>query len=169
MSSIIQANAKKHFKLKEVMVKPNYSKHITKGILAQGKIANKARNKHRKSKTFVKHNYDAWKKEEQKYTAMKKGAKKDFERGKTANIATRKDFDKMDKDLNYQNSEIALIKNSRGTVAASPEEALKNLCDIHFPTAIETTEETIAEAHKHYNNKNIYPVSYTHLTLPTKA
>ena len=52
----------------------------------------------------------------------------------------------MDKDLNYQNNKIALIKNSRGTVAASPEEALKNLCDIHFPTAIETTEETIAEA-----------------------
>ena len=77
---------------------------------------------------------------------MKKGAKKDFEQGKTANIATRKDFDKMDKDLNYQNNEIALIKNSRGTVVASPEEALKNLCDIHFPTAIETTEETIAEA-----------------------
>ena len=164
LSSIIQANAKKHFKLKEVMVKPNYSKHITKDILAQGKIANKARNKHRKSKTFVKHNYDAWKKEEQKYTAMKKGAKKDFERGKTANIATRKDFDKMDKDLNYQNSEIALIKNSRGTVAASPEEALKNLCDIHFPTAIETTEETIAEAHKQYNNKNIYQMDHEWIT-----
>ena len=78
-------NPKKHFKLKEVIVKPNYSRHITKDILAQGKIANRARNKHRKSKTFVKHNYDAWKKEERKYTAMKKGAKKDFEQGKTAN------------------------------------------------------------------------------------
>ena len=45
LSNIIQVNAKKHFKLKEVIVKPNYSRHNTKDILAQGKIANKARNK----------------------------------------------------------------------------------------------------------------------------
>ena len=64
-------------------------------------------------------------------------------------------YDKMDKDLNYQNIEIALIKNSRGTVAASPEEALKNLWDTHFPTAIETTEGTIVEAHKLYSNKTL--------------
>ena len=117
-----------------MIVRPDYRKHITKEILAQGNIANKARNKHRKSKHFIKHNFDNWKKEEKKYTDMKKGAKKDYERGKVAKIITRKDFDKMDKDLNYQHKEIALIKNSLGEVAASPEEALKNLCDIHFPT-----------------------------------
>ena len=43
---------------------------------------------------------------------MKKGAKKDYDRGKVAKIATRKDFDKMDKDHNYQHKEIALIKTS---------------------------------------------------------
>ena len=118
---------KKYFKIKEVIVRPDYSKHITREVLAQGKIANKARNRHRKSKTFIKHNYDNWKKEEQKYTALKKGAKKDFERGKVTKVVTRHDFDKMDKDLKYQNKEIALIRNSQGLVASSPEEALKNL------------------------------------------
>ena len=164
LNDIIQTNAKKHFQLKEVIVRPDYSKHITKEILEQGKIANRARNKHRKSKTFVKHNFDNWKKEEQKYTAMKKGAKKDFERGKIAKIVTRKDFDKMDKDLKYQNSEIALIKNSKGTVAASPEEALKNLCDIHFPTAIETTEDSILQAHKLYNDKTFHQMDHEWIT-----
>ena len=70
----------------------------------------------------------------------------------------------MDKDFKYQNNEIALIKNSRGTVASSPEEALKNLCDIHFPTAIETMEESIAEAHIPYNNKNINQMDHEWIT-----
>ena len=38
-------------------------------------------------------------------------------------------------------------------VVASPEEALNNLCDSHFPTAMEITEETIVEAHKLYRNE----------------
>ena len=164
INEIIQTAAGKYFKTKEVIVRPNYGRHITKEILAQGEIANKARNKHRKSKYFIKHNYDAWKKEEQKYTAMKKGAKKDYERGKVASMATREDFDKMDKDLKYQNKEIALIKNSQGIVASSPEEALKNLCDIHFPTALETTEEAIASSQDQYNNKNIYQMDHEWIT-----
>ena len=86
---------------------------------------------------------------------MKKGAKKDFEKGEVNAIVTRKDFDKMDKDFNFQHKEIALIKNSMGTTATSPEEALKNLCHIHFPTALETTEENVAEAHLQYGNKLI--------------
>ena len=70
LNEIIQKNAKNHFKLKEVIVRQDYRKHITKEILAQGNIANKARNKHRKSKHFIKHNFDNWKKEEKKYTDM---------------------------------------------------------------------------------------------------
>ena len=50
--------------------------------------------------------YDTWKREEQKYTAMKKGVKKYFQTGKVASITTREDFDKIDKDLNYRNKEI---------------------------------------------------------------
>ena len=86
---------------------------------------------------------------------MKKGAKKDFEKGKLSAIVTRKDFDKMDKDFNRQHKEIALIQNSSGVTAASPEEALKNLCDIHFPTAMESTLESIQDAHLQYGNKLI--------------
>ena len=96
ITDIIQSTAKKYYKVKEVIVRPDHSKWITKEIREQIDINNKARNKHRKSKHFIKHNYDAWKKEERKYTAIKKGAKKDFERGKVAKIATRKDFDKME-------------------------------------------------------------------------
>ena len=58
---------------------------------------------------------------------MKKGAKEDYETGKMASIITRRDFDKMDKDFNYQNTEIALIKTSKGNIASSPEEELRNL------------------------------------------
>ena len=39
---------------------------------------------------------------------MKKGAKKDYEKGKLTGIITRKDFDKMDKDMNFQHKEICL-------------------------------------------------------------
>ena len=95
---------------------------------------------------------------------MKKGAKKDYETGKMASIITRRDFDKRDKDFNFQNKEIALIKNSRGTITSSPEETWKTLCDIHFPTATKTTEETIAESHLNYNNKNIYQMDHEWIT-----
>ena len=45
-----------------------------------------------------------------------------------------------------------LIKNSRRTVAASPEEDLQNFCDIPLPTAIESIEESIEEVFKLYSN-----------------
>ena len=86
---------------------------------------------------------------------MKKGAKKDYERGKLNGIITRKDYDKMDKDMNFQHMEMGLIQNSNGVTASSPEEALKNLCDIHFPTALETTDEHIANSYEAYGNKLI--------------
>ena len=155
LTEIIQTNAKKHYKIKEVIVRPDNSKWLTKEIKDQITVNNKARAKHRKSKHFIKHNFDAWKKEERKLTDMKKGAKKDSEKGKLAKVITRKDFDKLDKEMNFQHKEIALIQNNQGVTASSPEEALKNLCDIHFPTALETTPESIADSHLQYNNKLI--------------
>ena len=41
LNNIIQTNAKKHFQLKEVIVRPPYSKHITKEILEQDCKQNK--------------------------------------------------------------------------------------------------------------------------------
>ena len=67
ITEIIQMNARKHYKVKEVIVRPDHSKWITKEIKDQIDINNKARDKHRKSKHFIKHNYDAWKKEERKH------------------------------------------------------------------------------------------------------
>ena len=44
---------------------------------------------------------------------MKKGAKKNFDRGKVAKVIKRTHFDKMDKDLNYQNNGTAFSRTSK--------------------------------------------------------
>ena len=131
---------KKHFKLKQVIVRPNSAGWITDEVKAQIDKNSRARNYHRKGKHFIKHRFDAWKKEEKKLTDMVKSAKKDFERGKANRVLTRADFDKLGRYHKHDNSDqIAMIKDGNGMAAKTPEEALKNLCDIHFPTGIETT------------------------------
>ena len=85
----IQANAKKYFKVKEILVRPNNSKWITKEVLKQINVCSRARGKFRKNPVFIKHNYDLWKKEEKKLTDMVKGKKRDFERGKAKPTNTR--------------------------------------------------------------------------------
>ena len=42
--------------------------------------------------------------------------------------------------------ELALINNSEGITAASPEDALKNLCDAHFSGSITLDESSIARS-----------------------
>ena len=156
ISESIQANAKKHFKVKEVIVRPNYSKWITKEVILQSKACARARNKYRKNPVHIQHNYDSWKKEEKKLTDLTKSTKRDFEQGKANKVLTRKDFDKLDNQAKKDNpKEIAFIKDINGVIPNSPEQALKNLCDIHFPTAIETNRDVIDSAHDRYNNKYI--------------
>lgn len=92
----------------------------------------------------------AWKKQEQRLTTLYQKARKEKKEGNSCKITTQEDIAKLNK---YAKSgprrEVALIKNPEGIMASSPTEALKNLCDAHFPgSKVINSEDINREIHR---------------------
>ena len=86
----------------------------------------------------------AWKDQEAKLTAMTNKARTDEKQGRSEKIVTPADIAKVTKFAKSGPSkEIALVKDRNGALASSPEEALKNLCEAHFPGSKVTNEDEI--------------------------
>ena len=65
---------------------------------------------------------------------MCKKARKDEKEGNSNRVTTPEDIAKLTKFAkNGRSKEIALVKDANGEMATSPKEALKNLCNAHFP------------------------------------
>ena len=120
--------------------------------------------KERQKNRALKHIYDnsnndpakkqAWKKQESYLTHLCKKYKAAERKGNLDKVITPKDMAKLTKYAKNGNpKELALIKNSAGATASSPEEALNNLCDAHFQGSTLLNADKIQRSITNANNR----------------
>ena len=119
-------------------------------VKEQNIIKNKAKYEYKAKPTIV--NKNAMNREMKKLQKVMQKARTDIHRGNMGRIITQKDMSRLTKYAkNGKMREIGLTKNRDGNLATSPEEAISNLCDAHFPSAknmqTETRNQHIAQAH----------------------
>lgn len=122
-------------------------------VIAQAKRHSRARNFYKKM-PHLQERHIAWKKEEKELNRIRLTVRNEFHRGAMSKIVTQTDMAKLTKYAKQgAQREMALIKNKQGVLANTPEEAVTNLCDTHFPGSLTISEEGIRETIKNAEAK----------------
>lgn len=131
-TTCITSITKETYKTKEMKISPRVNLWRNENIRRQSEVNAKARRFYKNMECPERK--VLWKKQEKILSDMKKGAIKDFKRGKIEKVVTQKDLAKLHKwSQNGRHTEIGLIKNINEKLASTPEESLTNLCEQHFP------------------------------------
>ena len=87
-----------------------------------------------------------WRRNQYEYNNIIRRAKAEDKKGKLEKTITGKDMAKLTKSLqNHPKHELGLLKDAHGILAATPEDSLKILCDIHFHQSTEEEENQEAK------------------------
>ena len=93
---------------------------------------------------------------------LNKKVRDEIFRGEMDKIVTTEDMARLTRFAKQgPQKEISLIKDTHGVLAHSPEEAVKNLCDAHFPGSKVITDEIIkAKVNQAALDKGEQPIQY---------